>query len=355
MRARKHSSVLAIVFLSSALVLYGTCAEVAGQNAQRGFSSRGVNRVGGPRTAVTPRMSRPTGGTSVLSNRGVVNPGGPLQVDLAPYMNGPVVIFDSPMLNANGDGTLQTDLGLESGPSLPATRPSIRPRLDLADRDVLSSKGVLGRIRDKVLQQIAQCPERPFSPEWHAAHPDVAPVATVGGNPWASSNWSDVAAWVGVHEEPARYDFRPDRFGLIFVYHNGVQEGRAVDARGAAEALASLAAPAAGASPGLSLGVFAAVPPVDKPVRSLVHLVLAASGAVSGYQYDLATGSAQPLLGALDHATQRVAWQTGSDVTEAGLANLADEAARALVFRADGWTQPWILMRVPELVTVEAK
>jgi hypothetical protein len=35
--------------------------------------------------------------------------------------------------------------------------------------------------------------------------------------------------------------------------------------------------------------------------------------------------------------------------------NLTRQVTRALLFRNDGWTQPWILMRVPESNPVQAK
>jgi hypothetical protein len=352
MKNRKYS-VLVIVILSGAVVLYGACAEVAAQSAQRGFSSRGINRVGAQRSAVTPRVSRPNSSQSVLRNRAMTNPGGPLSVDLAPLMSGPAVIFDSSMFNAAGDASALTDIGLQTGTPSAGFRPSVRPRLDIADRNAMASKGVLGKIRDTVLQQIAQCAEKPFSPEWYAAHGSVTPIPTTGDNPWMGGSWPDAKAWVGMDAEPQRYDFRPDSRGLIFIYQGEVQRGRAVDGRAAAVELAHAALPAADASPGLSLGVFAAVPPVDKPVESLVHLVVGKSGTVVGYQYDFATDSMQPLRGAVDHASQRLAWQVGSVVTEAGVANLTDDVSRALVFRDDGWTQAWILLRIPELVAAE--
>ncbi len=101
-------------------------------------------------------------------------------------------------------------------------------------------------------------------------------------------------------------------------------------------------------SPGLSLGVFAAVPPVDQPVTSLLHLVAEASGSISGYQYDFSNDSVQPLKGAIDRSSQRAAWQVGNDFAEVGLKNLTEDVARSLLFRSDGWTQAWILMRLPE-------
>ena len=132
-----------------------------------------------------------------------------------------------------------------------------------------------------------------------------SPLSTQGGNPWNGSDWSNVQTLVGADAAPPRYDFRPDNRGLIFVYRDDTQRERAVDARGPAVQLANTAAPADAESPGLSLGVFAAVPPVDEPVKALLHLVISKSGTISGYEYEFATDSMQPLHGALDHSAHR--------------------------------------------------
>ena len=51
-----------------------------------------------------------------------------------------------------------------------------------------------------------------------------------------------------------------------------------------------------------------------------------------------------------------MAWHVEGTVWETGLKNLTQDAARMLVFRQDGWTQTWILMRLGEqLVTAEAE
>ena len=116
--------------------------------------------------------------------------------------------------------------------------------------------------------------------------------------------------------------------------------------RGPAVKLAQTAIPAADESPGLSLGVFAAIPPVEAPVPCLLHLVVGKSGAVSGYQYDFATNTMQSLRGALDQASQRMAWQVGNDVMEAGVANLTGDLARASHSARTAGRNLWILMRI---------
>lgn len=347
--------VLAWVVLPVIVVLYTACGEAAGQNMQRGYSSRGVNSFNTPRAAVTPRMSRPTNTQSVLRNpmnMGPVNPGGPLGFDVSPLVSGSGAMADAYMLGA-ADAAAQAGMGMPEGAAPGGVRPSIRPRLDISDRKAVNVQNILGKMRDSVLQQIAHCPEKPFSPQWYAAHASVTPVKTIADNPWIGSTWAGVSEWVGITAAPQQYDYRTDNRGLIFVYHDNDRQQRAVDARGPAVTLADSATPTSEEAPGLSLGIFAAVPPVDEPVRSLVHLVLDKSGTITGYQYDFATDAMEPLHGAIDPVSQRVAWKGGTAVAEAGLANLTEDVARALVFRDDGWTQSWILLRVPEAVVEE--
>ena len=167
----------------------------------------------------------------------------------------------------------------------------------------MNSKGVLPSIRNTILEQLAQVAERPFTAPWYAGHPSVVPVSMEGDNARRTSNWAEAKQWLGMDAEPQRFDYRPDNNGLIFVYRNEAREGRAVDARKPAVQLAGTSKSVADEPPGLSLGVFAAVPPVDEPVQILWHLVVGKSGVVSGNQYDLATDSVQPVGGALDPAT----------------------------------------------------
>jgi hypothetical protein len=347
--------VLAWVVLPSIVVLCAVCGEVTGQNVQRGYSSRGVNGINMQRAGVTPRMSRPTNTQSVLRNRpnmAPMNPGGPLSFDVSPLVNGSGAMADAYMFGA-ADAAAQAGMGLPEGAMSAGVRPSIRPRLDISDRNAVNVQNILGKIRTSVLQQIARCAEKPFSPEWYAAHASVTPIKTIADNPWTGSTWAGISDWVSMTAAPQRYDYQPDDRGLIFVYRDNQRQERAVDARGAAVSLANSAPPTAEEAPGLSLGVFAAIPPVDEPVKSLVHLVLNKSGTLCGYQYDFAADTMEPLHGVMDPASQRVAWKVGTVVTEAGLANLAEDVARALVFRDDGWTQSWILLRVPESAAQE--
>ncbi len=349
----RHRSVAFTAFLLSAtMVLSLTCAPVAGQVSQRGYSSRGVNSFGsrGGVGVIRPSYNRPT----------AVVPAGPLSFgnsysssgptfdigSYAPFMGSYAPFIGGADMAAWNNLLMQGDSSLLGTESMPGMRPSIRPRLDIEERNVTNSNRVLKGIRDSVLEQLSRCAERPFSAAWYAAHSSVTPIQTEGGDAWSGSDWEAVKSWVGLTVEPQSYDFRPDPTGLIFVYRNQERLGCAVDARGPARELAQSPISSQGESLGLSLGVFAEVPPIEQPVKTLLHLVVGKTGSIAGYQYDLATDAMTPLLGAFDPLSQRVAWQVGDDVMEAGFENLTREITRALLFRHDGWTQSWMLMRI---------
>ena len=187
-------------------------------------------------------------------------------------------------------------------------------------------------MRTQAIEQVVHSAKRPFSAEWYAANPTITPIPTLQNNAWLSSTWKDVQEWVGVTAEPQRLDFRTDDRGLILVYRDDVLQGRAVDARNPALELALSNQTELGEETGLSLGVFAAVPPSLKPATSLLHLVLDKNGLITGYVVDLASSEVRPLHGAVDTASQRAAWRAGDDVMAVGLANLTEEVSRAPYF-----------------------
>ncbi len=280
---------LALNLLAGAVVLYATCGPAAGQVGQRGMSSRGVNAVGSrnsvPRRAAPPVTTGPlnngaiyganAGGSGPLNNGAIYggNAGGsgPLNFGYAPFFAGPGFYIDpSTATLGGGEMSSQGDLGSPSALPSNSSRPSIRPRLNISDPDAMNRRGVLPSIRNTILEQLAQVAEKPFTAPWYAAHPSVVPVSVEGDNPWRTSNWKEASQWLSMDAEPLRYDYRPDKNGLIFVYRNEAREGRAVDARKPAVQLAGSSAPVADEPPGLSLGIFAAVSPVDEPVQSSV-------------------------------------------------------------------------------------
>ncbi len=232
MKGRKgRNSVIVLIALSAAMIWHVTIAEVAAQvSSRRGISSRGMSPVGSRSSGVMNTM-RPTYGPTYGMG---ANAGGPLNFGYVPNLGGPVMYFDSSAFAPLGDSTLQGNIGSQGDMSsqdagAPAGfRPTIRPRLDISDRDAMNSNGILKNIRDVVLEQVARCPEKPFTPEWYSAHGSVVPARTKSGNSYYSSSWDEVKEWVGLDAQPQRYDFRPDERGLIFVYQDDVARERAV-------------------------------------------------------------------------------------------------------------------------------
>lgn len=359
MRTAQHTC----VWLFVTVIIACWVAEASAQQIDR----RGINSIG-PRTSY-PRIPYRAPLTGMPNNRGnyggnlggSYNSGGPLSFDLGAFMSGyattpgQVIYYVDPtsgtIMNegaAMDAGYGMEGLGMQEGTSTSGPRPNIRPRINVSAPDAMQTSAVLQRMRQLAIERILKSPERPFSAEWFTAKANVKTIPTVQNSAWATSNWKDVQGWSAITAEPLRFDYRTDSRGLISIYCNETTQGRAVDARDTATQLASSAPPAASEAPGLSLGVFAAVPPTLKPATTLFHLVLDKNGLVSGISVDLASGDATPLRGTADAASQRVAWQVDDDVVEAGLANLTEDVARALVFRANGWTQSWILMRIQE-------
>jgi hypothetical protein len=82
-----------------------------------------------------------------------------------------------------------------------------------------------------------------------------------------------------------------------------------------------------------------------------VQLAVSKNAVINGLVTNTATGEMQSLLGAVDKTSQRAAWElTGKrlPVMETGIYNLTRATAPALVHFADGQTQQWLLVRLPD-------
>jgi hypothetical protein len=250
-----------------------------------------------------------------------------------------------------GELLLPADALGASGVAGDVSRPNVRPRLDTSEADTQRLASALGYLRERVRSQLAKRPALPFTDAWYAAHPEVAPMPLESGPAWQGCDWDQLRQWLEIPqlEDPPRFDYRPDRSGLIFVYRNGQQLGRAVDARNPAMARASGLGSIDEPFRGRSLGVFALLPPGGETTAELLCLAVDKSGALMGYQYDGEADTVMALRGALDTESARATWQVDGKVWEAGSKNLTEEVARMLVFRQDGWTQAWTIIRMPPL------
>ncbi len=82
-----------------------------------------------------------------------------------------------------------------------------------------------------------------------------------------------------------------------------------------------------------------------------LQLAISKEGVISGTFKNTATGQVQTLEGMADKKSQRVAWGIAGQqrpIMEMGIANLTQDTSPALIHFADGQTQQWLMVRLPE-------
>jgi len=125
-----------------------------------------------------------------------------------------------------------------------------------------------------------------------------------------------------------------------------------------AEQAAALAASASNATTEkaewLPLGVFALTQDGQASGADptlYVQLAISKQGVISGTFKNTVSGKVQSLEGMADKKSQRVAWVVSGQerpIMETGLSNVTQDTAPALIHFADGQTQQWLMVRLPE-------
>ena len=83
----------------------------------------------------------------------------------------------------------------------------------------------------------------------------------------------------------------------------------------------------------------------------MLQLSVAKDGVLRGSYFDLLSNKAEPVHGAVDKKTQRVAWSVGSNgkvLFETSLANLTQETGPITVHYENGQSRPWTIARYKE-------
>ena len=174
--------------------------------------------------------------------------------------------------------------------------------------------------------------------------------------PFAWATWGSVGSWCGYGGQPTSYSYGED------VYYSGDQVYAGDQPVATADEYADQAAAIASSAPSetpqksdwLPLGVFALTQDGQSSgAEPSIYMQLAISkqGEISGTMKNTLTDKVQPLEGMADKKSQRVAWGvTGQErpIMETGLSNLTQDASPALVHFADGQTQQWLMVRIPE-------
>ncbi len=174
--------------------------------------------------------------------------------------------------------------------------------------------------------------------------------------PLAWATWGSLGSWCGYGGQPAAYSYGEN------IYYSGDQVYSGDQAIATTEEYAEQAATLATSVPSqspdktdwLPLGVFALTQDGQASGTEpsiYVQLAISKQGVISGTFKNTLAGKAQPIEGMADKMSQRVAWclvdQT-SPIMETGLSNLTQDTSPALVHFADGQTQQWLMVRIPD-------
>jgi hypothetical protein len=174
--------------------------------------------------------------------------------------------------------------------------------------------------------------------------------------PFAWATWGSVGSWCGYSEEPVSYNYGED------VYYSGDQVYSGDQPIATTEEYTEQAAAIASSAPAetpassdwMPLGVFALTQDgqASGAAPSLyMQLAISKQGVISGTLKNTLSGKVQPLEGMADKTSQRVAWTVvGQErpIMETGLENLTEDSSPALIHFADGQTQQWLMVRIPE-------
>jgi len=206
--------------------------------------------------------------------------------------------------------------------------------------------------RDEVRNQVAE--NHPRLDFW-SDHPNWA--AWRINRPYRWATWGAITGWVGYGwSEPTAYSYGEN------VYYEGDQVYYGDQAVATADQYAQQAETIAAGAPQakpensewLPLGVFALTQDGQASgVEPTLFMQLAISreGVISGTFKNMATGQVQTLEGMADQKSQRVAWGVAGQkrpIMETGISNLTQDSSPALIHFADGQTQQWLMVRLPE-------
>ena len=174
--------------------------------------------------------------------------------------------------------------------------------------------------------------------------------------PFAWADWGSVGSWCGYSGDPAAYSYGDN------IYYSDDQVYYGDQAVATTEEYAEQAEDIATTEPSappekgdwLPLGVFAITQDGEASgAEPSLYLQLAISkqGVISGTLKNTLTDKVQSVEGMADKKSQRAAWgivKQERPVMETGLSNLTQDTSPALIHFADGQTQQWLMVRIPE-------
>jgi hypothetical protein len=174
--------------------------------------------------------------------------------------------------------------------------------------------------------------------------------------PFRWATWAAVGSWCGYSGEATSYSYGEDVYYADDQVYSGEQPvATAEEYAQQAEAIATTEpSTAPEKAEWMPLGVFAITQDgqASGTEPSLyMQLAISKEGIISGTLKNTSTNKVQSLEGAADKKSQRVAWVVSGQqrpIMETGLSNLTQDTGPALIHFADGQTQQWLMVRLPE-------
>jgi hypothetical protein len=206
--------------------------------------------------------------------------------------------------------------------------------------------------RDEVRNQVAE--NHPRLDFW-SDHANWA--AWRINRPYRWATWGAITGWVGYGWSQATpYSYGDNvYYGDGQVYYGDQAVATADEYAQQAETIAASAPETPPQnSEWMPLGVFAVTQDGEASGTEptlFMQLAISKTGIIAGTFKNMTTGQTQTLEGMADKASQRVAWCVAGQqrpIVETGISNLTQDTAPVLVHFADGQTQQWLMVRLPE-------
>ena len=209
----------------------------------------------------------------------------------------------------------------------------------------------------------------PFCSDWWSGHNHSVFFLS-----WHNRNWRNepffwwhtcsapiLSTWIDFGwNYPCYWDYGPGEYVTYYnntVYVDGQRYGTSLEyyaqVRGLARSVPALTPDQLAAIDWLPLGVFSVSRPGAAAANELLQLAVSKDGMLSGTLFDQQTGTARPVQGMVDQATQRAAWcfaDAPNDglVVETSLFNLTEQECTALAHLGPVTTEYWQLVRLEQ-------
>ena len=224
----------------------------------------------------------------------------------------------------------------------------------VANRNAPAVSGAAGAVAGSAAVRSSFNNHDLFSQQWYGSNQGAwAPARWAQGTAWTPTAWQNVSTYVGAASAPSWYDYGANVNcvnGTVTLNNQPIGTAEEFSQQAASLAQTGADANVQASDEWMPLGIFAMVRNEQQHPQMIFQFAINKQGIVRGNFTDEVTEHTQPIQGAADPKTQRMAWTVGDHTTavmEAGLSNLADGEAPALIHK-NGKTDHWLLVRLQQ-------